>query len=270
MSLKEIVEPIYNQIMNQNVLAENKMIRALDETLFASNSGTNTLGAAGHIIKPKLTVDNNGDNSALDIVSTSPNDTRDTGTGARTVEVEGLFFDGSDSKRKYRKCVFKMNGTTTVNTGTGIESGTNLFCVVNSIVVKTHGTNLSNVGTITAKQTGSTLVMGVLQPTHFSSKMLSYAPPTKHTLLIKELYVSSFSQTGSSIKMFVQNLNTGSKDLIGKISLSSGVATDVNMPVNLKMPPDNVVYVEITEHSGSGSIVGNNQTTVNLLCIESK
>ena len=54
MSLKEIVEPIYNQIMNQNILAENKMIRALDETLFASNSGTNTLGAAGHIIKPKL------------------------------------------------------------------------------------------------------------------------------------------------------------------------------------------------------------------------
>lgn len=270
MSLKEIVEPIYNQIANQNVIAENKQIRAIDNSLFSTNSGINTLGAGGNILRPKLTVDDNGDNTALDIVSSVTTDVRTSGTGARQVLVEGLFFDGTDSKRKYRKCVFKMNGTTIVNSGDGIVSGTNLFCVVNKITVETHGNSLTNNGIITAKATGTSVVMGVLQANYFSSKMLSYAPPTKHTLLIKELYLSSFSQTASSIQLFAQNLNTGSKDLITKVSLSSGMATDVSVPINLKLPPDNVAYVEITEHSGSSAIVGNNQTTVNLLCVESK
>ena len=268
MSLKELVEPIYTQIMGQSLKVENLMVRGIDDTLFATNSGTNIMGAAGNILKPKLTIDNNGDNTALDIVSTVTTDTRDTGTGARTVQVEGLFFEGG--KRKYRKCVYKMNGTTIVNGGDGIVSGTNLFCVVNKISVVTHGNSRSNNGTITAKQTGGALVMGILQPAHFSSKVVSYAAPTKHTVLIKDLYVSSFTQTGSSIQLYTQNLNTGSKNLISKISLSSGVATDVSHPINLKVEPDNVVYVEITELSGSAAIIGNNQTSVTLLMVETK
>ena len=148
MSLKEIVEPIYTQIDNKSARITNIVIKGIDDSAVA---GTKTLGAAGNLLAFKIG-DSAGANTALDIVSTNSTDTRDTGNGARNVRVSGFFYDSSDSNfRKARTCVFKMNGTTIVNTGSGILSGTNLFCAVTKIEVVTAGSTLCNAGTITAK-----------------------------------------------------------------------------------------------------------------------
>ena len=211
MSLKEIVEPIYTQIEDKSARVNNTLIRAIDD---AAAAGTFTLGASSNLLAFKIG-DSAGANTALDLVSTSALDVRTSGTGARQVKVEGLVADTSDSnKRKPQTCVFNMNGTTIVNTGSGVASGINLFCAVNKITVFSTGNTYSNAGDITAKQTGTSTVYGILQATHFSSKCLHYATRSSEELLIKSIHISSAMATACSVELFEQDLNTGYKEMI--------------------------------------------------------
>ncbi len=256
MSLKEIVEPIYTQIEDKSARVNNTLIRAIDD---AAAAGTFTLGASSNLLAFKIG-DASGANTALDIVSTSALDVRTTGTGARQVKVEGLVADTSDSnKRKPQTCVFNMNGTTIVNTGSGIESGTNLFCAVNKITVFSTGNTYSNAGDITAKQTGTSTVYGILQATHFSSKCLHYATRSSEELLVKSIHISSAFATACSVELFEQDLDSGHKELLGKVFV--GTTPDIQHPLHLKIGKGKVFYATITNLE---AILGTNHISANV------
>ncbi len=260
MSLKEIVEPVYTQIFDRSARVNNTIVRAIDEQ---ATAGTFTLGSAGNLNSFKIG-DGAGANTALDLVSTSALDVRDTGTGARQVRVDGLFADTADSnKRKPQFCVFNMNGTTIVNTGSGIFSGTNLFCAVNKISVISSGNTYCNQGSITAKATGAATVFGILQPKHFSSKSLFYATSHTEQLLIKDLHISSSMATACSIELFEQDLDSGLKELIGKIFVGN-VHSDINHPLNFKVGKTKVFYATITNLE---TVIGTNHISANISAI---
>ena len=257
MSLKEIVEPIYTQIEDKSARVNNTIIRAVDD---AAAVGTFTLGASGKLIAFKIS-DGAGANTALDIVSTSTADVRDTGAGARQIRVEGLVADTSDgNKRKYQVCVFNMNGTTIVNTGSGISTGTNLFCAVNKITVYSSGAGYTNAGDITAKVTGTSTVFGILQSTHFTSKCLFLATNHKEELLVKALHISSHMATACSVELFEQDLNTGYKEMITKIFVGSS-HSDMNHPLNIKIGKQKAFYATITNLE---SLIGSNHISANI------
>lgn len=256
MSLKEIVEPIYTQIEDKSARVNNTLIRAIDDT---ASAGTFTLGASSNLLAFKIG-DASGANTALDIVSTSALDVRTTGTGARQVKVEGLFADTSDgNKRKPQTCVFNMNGTTIVNTGDGIASGTNLFCAVNKITVFSTGNTYSNAGDITAKQTGTGTVYGMLQATHFSSKCLHYATRSSEELLVKSIHISSAMATACSVELFEQDMDNGHKELLGKVYV--GQAPDIQHPLHLKIGKGKVFYATITNLE---PVLGTNHISANV------
>ena len=256
MSLKEIVEPIYTQIEDKASRVNNTILRAVDDTLVA---GTFTLGASGNLLSFKIS-DGAGANTALDVVSTTTTDVRTSGAGARQVKVEGLVADTSDgNKRKPQTCVFNMNGTTIVNTGSGVASGTNLFCVVNKITVFSTGTSYTNTGDITAKATGTSTVFGILQATHFSSKCLHYATRSSEELLVKSLHISSNMASACSIELFEQDLDTGHKELLGKVFV--GNTPDIQHPLHLKIGKGKVFYATITNLD---SVIGTNHISANV------
>jgi len=260
MSLKEIVEPIYTQIFDRSARVSNTVIRAIDDT---ATAGTFTLGSAGNLNSFKIS-DGAGANTAVDVKSTSALDVRDTGTGARQVKVEGLFADTSDSnKRKPQTCVFNMNGTTIVNTGSGIASGTNLFCAVNKITVFSSGNTYCNQGDISVKQTSTSTVYGILQAKHFSSKSMFYATAHDEQLLIKDIHISSSMATACSIELFEQDLESGLKEMIGKIFVGSA-HSDINHPLNYKVGKTKVFYATITNLE---AVIGTNHIAANISAI---
>ena len=256
MSLKEIVEPIYTQIEDKSARVNNTLIRAIDD---AAAAGTFTLGASSNLLAFKIG-DSAGANTALDLVSTSALDVRTSGTGARQVKVEGLVADTSDcNKRKPQTCVFNMNGTTIVNTGSGVASGINLFCAVNKITVFSTGNTYSNAGDITAKQTGTSTVYGILQATHFSSKCLHYATRSSEELLIKSIHISSAMATACSVELFEQDLDSGEKELLGKVFV--GTTPDIQHPLNLKIGKGKIFYATITNLE---AVLGTNHISANV------
>ncbi len=260
MSLKEIVEPIYTQIDNRSARITNVVIKGIDDV---ATAGTNTLGAAGNLLAFKIG-DSAGANTALDIVSTSALDTRDTGNGVRTVRVSGLFYDASDSNfRKPRDCVFKMNGTTIVNTGSGVVSGTNLFCAVTKIEVVTAGSSLCNVGTITAKATGTSSVFNILQPGHYSSKSMFYVTGSKEQLLLKQIHISSSMATAATIEIFEQDIDNGLKILVDKLFVGNS-HSDITRPLNHKVGNQKALYATITNLE---TVVGTNHISANFSAV---
>tara|TARA_R110000751_G_scaffold160621_1_gene266262 strand:- start:661 stop:1449 length:789 start_codon:yes stop_codon:yes gene_type:complete len=260
MSLKEIVEPIYTQIFDRSARVENKVITAIDDVAAA---GTFTLGSNGNLLSFKIS-DGAGANTALDIVSTSTADVKSSGAGARQVVVDGLFYDAADgNKRKPRNCVYNMNGTTIVNTGDGIASGTNLFCAVNKITVYSSGGSYCNTGDITAKATGTSTVFGILQATHYSSKCLHYATHHNEQLLVKNIHISSSMATACSIELFEQDLESGLKNMITKIFVGSS-HSDILIPLNFKVGKQKVFYATIINLE---TVIGTNHIAANISAI---
>lgn len=260
MSLKEIVEPVYTQIFDRSARVNNTVIRAIDDTITA---GTFTLGSSGNLNVFIIGGSGSGANTALDVVSTSAADVRNTGTGARKVTVEGLFTDIADSnKRKPRTCIFNMNGTTIVNTGAGI-TGTNSFCAVNKITVLDFGNTFTNQGVITVKKTGTATVFGILQLKHFSSKSMFYATAHDEQLLIKDIHISSSLATASSVELFEQDLQTGGKKLIGKLFVGNN-HSDINHPLNFKVGKTKAFYATITTLE---SVISTNHISANVSAI---
>ena len=260
MSLKEIVEPIYTQINNRSARITNVVIKGIDD---AAVAGTKTLGAGGNLLSFKIG-DSAGANTALDVVSSVATDTRDTGNGARTVRVSGFFYDSSDSNfRKARNCVFKMNGTTIVNTGSGIVSGTNLFCAVTKIEVVSAGSSNCNDGIITAKATGTSTVFNVLQATHYTSKSMLYVTGSKEQLLLKQIHISSAMATAATVEIFEQDIDNGLKILIDKLFVGNN-HSDITRPLNHKVGNQKALYATITNLE---SVIGVNHISANISAV---
>ena len=156
-----------------------------------------------------------------------------------------------------------MNGTTIVNTGDGIASGTNLFCAVNKITVYSSGGSYCNTGDITAKATGTSTVFGILQATHYSSKCLHYATHHNEQLLVKNIHISSSMATACSVELFEQDLETGLKDMITKIFVG-GSHSDILIPLNFKVGKQKVFYATIVNLE---TVIGTNHIAANISAI---
>jgi len=255
MSLKEICEQIYVQIEDKSSRVINRMLRGIDDVVV---NGTKTLGGGGNQVSFKI----DATNVVLDVVSSSGVDTV-LGTGARKVKVQGLFVDSSDgNKIKTRTCVYNMDGVTPAT----VSSGTNSFCVVNSmeIVESQVGSLRWNAGDISAYMTGTTVHFGIIQATKWSSKVLLRATATDSEFLLKELHISAQTQTGCSLSLFQQDLITGGKELITKLYLGNSHG-DLTHPLNHKVPQHTGIYVEIANVE---TVVGTNHISANISCIE--
>lgn len=125
-----------------------------------------------------------------DVESTSGQDTDGSGTGAHTVWLQGL-----DANWEMQEETVTMNGGTIVNT-------VNSYLRIFQMKVVTGGSNNANVGTITASQTGGSVVTAAIDvdPTSGEgdgqSLMAIYTVPASTTLYLTGWYVSLNRQGG--------------------------------------------------------------------------
>ena len=249
MSVKIIQEPIYNQIKDTNNGFANNTITAIANSVAA---GTTVVGHNS----TALFMDFDGA-VALDITSSSANDTNTgSATGAKRLKVEGLFCDTSDLNHyKPRTALFNMNGTSNAT----LYSGVNLFSVVNKVSVISNGTNNHNEGNIFVKQTGTANLAGFIRATESQSHTFMKGVGHSNTLLIKDIHISAFCQTGCVIKIYKQSLISGMKYLESQILINDSTPHIIHQ-INLKIEGNNVVYAEITNLE---TVTGNNFITMN-------
>ena len=207
-------EIVYTQIENKSVYYVNNVVRGIEDQL---TTGTTTLGSVNREIKYKF-----NENIALDIKSTDANDTSAGGVGAKTLIVNGLWCDTSDSNRLIeRAAIFDLDGTSSAS----LVSGINSFAVINDMVVDTFGSENTNVGRLDAVAVGTTDLFSTIQIRHSKSNTFSHAVPSSKTMLVKEIHISSMCHTA----------------LISKIHLNSN-STHIHQPLNHKVPSHYVFY----------------------------
>tara|TARA_R110000787_G_scaffold2453_5_gene9763 strand:+ start:1821 stop:2585 length:765 start_codon:yes stop_codon:yes gene_type:complete len=223
-------EIVYTQIENKSVYYVNNVVRGIEDQL---TTGTTTLGSVNREIKYKF-----NENIALDIKSTDANDTSAGGVGAKTLIVNGLWCDTSDSNRLIeRAAIFDLDGTSSAS----LVSGINSFAVINDMVVDTFGSENTNVGRLDAVAVGTTDLFSTIQIRHSKSNTFSHAVPSSKTMLVKEIHISSMCHTACVLELYEQSLNSGRKTLISKIHLNSN-STHIHQPLNHKVPSHYVFY----------------------------
>ena len=114
---------------------------------------------------------------ALEIVSSDVNDTA-AGTGARTVEVQGL-----DSDYGVQTETVTLNGTTAVDL-------TNTYLRVFRLKVLTAGSGGENAGIITLRLDGAGATVGQITAANNQSLMAVYTIPAGKTALMTSYYAS--------------------------------------------------------------------------------
>lgn len=120
--------------------------------------------------------------NTLTVVSTSTSDTS-SGTGARTVTVEGL-----DSNYETISETLTMNGTTNVVT-------TKSYLRLYRCTVLTAGSNESNVGDITITHNGIANPLGRIAPNSGQTQMSVYTIPKGKTGYLIQLDITSSKNT---------------------------------------------------------------------------
>ncbi len=228
-SVNIIQEPIYNQIKNTNSGFTNKHLVGISDAI---TSGLEVVG----FNNTTQYIEYNGV-VALDVVSSDAQDDS-SGTGAKTVQVSGLYSDSGDNNRyKQRVAIFTLDGTSNAS----LASGTNSFSVINEVKVISHGTSNTNVGNISVKKTGTSSLMGFIQAEHGRSNAFMFAVSNRNTLLVKDIHVSAFCQTGCVLRLYRQNLISGHRTLESQL-LINDQTTHINHQVNLKINENEIFY----------------------------
>tara|TARA_R110000823_G_scaffold18197_5_gene56975 strand:- start:173 stop:934 length:762 start_codon:yes stop_codon:yes gene_type:complete len=247
MSVKIIQEPIYNQIKNTNSGFQNKHITGISDVISA---GLEVVG----LNNQTQYIEFNGV-VAVDVVSNNSGDSSG-GTGAKTIQVSGLYSDGGDGhKYKPRVATFTLDGTTNASLASGINS----FSVINEVRVISHGTSNSNIGAISVKKTGTTSLMGFIQPTHGASNTFSFAVPNRNTLLVKDIHITAFCQTGCVLRLYRQQLISGHRTLESQIIVNDQTS-HINHQINLKINENEIFYCFLLPLE---TITGTNMLTMN-------
>jgi len=247
MSVKIIQEPIYNQIKDNNSGFTNKHLVGISDAI---TSGLEVVG----LNNTTQYIEYNG-LVALDIVSSSANDASG-GTGAKTVQVSGLFSDASDSNRyKPRVAVFTLNGTSNAT----LSSGVNSFSLVNEVKVVNHGTSNTNTGSISIKKTGTSSLMAFIQAEHGRTNAFTFGVSNRNQLLVKDIHVSAFCQTGCVLRIYRQNLISGHRTLESQL-LINDQTNHINHQVNLKIEGNELLFAFLLPLE---AITGTNFLTMN-------
>lgn len=132
----------------------------------------------------------------LKVVSTSANDTS-AGTGIRTLKVIGL-----DSNYDEIEESVTMNGTTQVTT-------TNSYLRVFRAYGETSGSLYTNAGTISVLDNAGTTTQAIINPGDGQTLMTMWTVPNGKTAYIVRGGVSTESNKGAEISLFVRKLDGG-------------------------------------------------------------
>jgi len=133
----------------------------------------------------------------LKITSTSANDIAVTGTGARTLMLEGLdasYNEVSDS--------INMNGLTAVNSNVA-------FLRINRAYVITCGTGYTNAGIINIKNNASTVTQLLINIGDGQSLISRWTVPLGKTAYLVRAGISTNSNKGARISFFARKLDGG-------------------------------------------------------------
>lgn len=128
----------------------------------------------------------------LNIVSDNLNDTA-AGTGARTVTIQGLDLNYDEISE-----TITLNGTINVPT-------INSYLRVNRVLVRTAGSQNSNIGNITATQSISSILVAQIDPTNNQTLMAIFTVANGKKAYVQELTIGSEKLTSMSIR--VRNFN---------------------------------------------------------------
>lgn len=182
----------------------------------------------------------------LDVVSSSPNDTT-AGTGARTIEIQGL-----DSNFDELTETVTMNGTTPVTT-------TNLFLRVNRLVLKTTGSNSRNEGDITIDNSTDTIAQ--MDQNEGSSFQAIYTVPNGKTAYVLGGYATLSRKPKASgrkfgcVKFQVRKFGDGFRSLFsGDLNTEGDSSFQYAYPIPEKIEEKSDVIVRFESHNNNSRV----------------
>ena len=121
---------------------------------------------------------------ATNLQVTGVNDNQPAGTGARTIEIDGILDTG-----------VRDTSTYDVNTGTG-SLGLN-FLAINRATIKSAGSLHHNEGVINIQESGSNVTIARILATENVSHQAIYRIPSDRTLILREINIAGYSPSGT-------------------------------------------------------------------------
>ena len=188
----------------------------------------------------------------VDVVSDNANDVHTTGSGARTLRIQGL-----DSSYNFAEETVNLNGTSTVTT-------TQTFLRVFRMSVETAGTSGNNEGTITVTYTGGSDVAATISPGNGQTLMTLYTIPAGYTGYLLSINVSSGKDQEMDFK-FIQRDNSVTNAAFQTkqfLNVRGGETTVIFNAINV-IPQKSDIYV-----SGKASSTSSSSASFDLLLVQ--
>lgn len=178
------------------------------------------------------------------IVSSSASDTS-AGTGARTVEVQGL-----DAAFAMQTETVTLNGVTPVNT-------VGSYNIIHRMIVKTAGSGGYNVGTITATAATDATVTAAIAPLTNQTLMAIWQVPASKTFFLKRYYASVNGSVAvhADIELWAKPFGETwqLKHIIGVDSEGSGIV-DMKFCPPMKFTEKTIIRMRATSGTNNNDI----------------
>ena len=177
--------------------------------------------------------------AAVSIVSSSADDTSG-GTGAQTVEVQGL-----DANYNLQTSTVTMSGTSAVTTGS------DEYLRVFRMRVLTAGTNETNVGNITASISGTDIAR--ITADTGQTLMGIYTIPANHTGYLKKFQASISKNQEATVQFRIKTFNNGAWQVKGQFgTFANTVEYDYIIPLHIPEKTD----IQFRAKAGATSEMG--------------
>lgn len=209
-----------------------------------SNSAEEVVASFGGTFTPLTSA------TTLTLVSSSANDVVTTGTGARSVFIQGL-----DSSRRYQFEFVNLNGTTPVVTS-------NTWLGVNRIVVFSSGSLETNDGVISCTATTGGTNQAAIPAGFGVTQQIIFHNQDGHQGLIRQISVNVLKTSGGATPRVTVKLNvwnpkiTDTRYVVRRYKMDTSVSNDLVRiyKIPLKLDPTDVVWITVETTQNSTSI----------------
>jgi hypothetical protein len=188
----------------------------------------------------------------VDVVSDDANDVHTTGSGARTLRIQGL-----DGSYNFAEETVNLNGTSTVTT-------TQTFLRVFRMSVETAGSFGNNEGTITVTYTGGVDVAATISEGRGQTLMCLYTIPANYTGYLLSMNISSGKDQEMQFK-FIQRDNSITNAAFQTkqfLDVRGGQTTVIFNAINV-IPQKSDIYI-----SGKASSTSSSSASFDLLLVQ--
>jgi hypothetical protein len=188
----------------------------------------------------------------VDVVSDDANDVHTTGSGARTLRIQGL-----DGSYNFAEETVNLNGTSTVTT-------TQTFLRVFRMSVETAGSFGNNEGTITVTYTGGVDVAATISEGNGQTLMTLYTIPAGYTGYLLSMNISSGKDQEMEFKLIqrINGVSNGAFQTKQFLEVRGGETTVVFNAINV-IPEKSDIYV-----SGKASSTSSASASFDLLLVQ--